>query len=65
MDTETVLEIIAMLDARLQHIEKLFNGEIDEDFDKAYECGKRDGLEEIRDHLQGYIESLVAQVEGT
>lgn len=65
MDTETVLQIIAMLDAKLQDIEKLFNGEIDEDFDKAYECGKSNGLEEIRDYLQGYIESLVAQVEGT
>jgi hypothetical protein len=64
MDTETVFKIIALLDVRLEHIEGLFNGEIDEDFDTAQQCGKRDGLEEIRNYLQGYIDLQVAQVEG-
>jgi hypothetical protein len=65
MDTDTVFKVIAIIDTRLQHIEKLFNGEIDEDFDKAYECGKSNGLEEVRDYLQGYIDLQAAHAEGT
>jgi hypothetical protein len=65
MDTETVFKIISMLSARMEVCERFFNGETDEDYDTATECGKFEALEEFRDYLQNYIELQVAQVEGT
>lgn len=65
MDTETVFKVITMLDARIGICEGLLNGTIDEDFDIAYVCGEQNALTDLRNHLQGYIELQVAQVEGT
>jgi hypothetical protein len=65
MDTETVFKIIAMLDARIEEIEKLLNCETDESYDVAYVCGGSYALTDLRNHLQGYIKLQVAQVEGT
>ena len=64
MDTETVFKIIAMLDARIEEIEKLLNGETDESYDTAYVCGERYALKDFRNHLQnGFIEPQVTQAE--
>tara|TARA_R110000868_G_scaffold389675_1_gene659006 strand:- start:62 stop:211 length:150 start_codon:yes stop_codon:yes gene_type:complete len=48
MDTETVLQIIAMLDTRIETAQ--------------YEY--LDAYTQFRDHLQEYIELQVAQLEG-
>jgi hypothetical protein len=65
MDTETVLQIIAMLDNNLASTR-------DEDVKLYYSfspeenrmLGRRNALENFRDHLQEYIESQVSQIEG-
>jgi hypothetical protein len=63
MDTQTVLEIIEMLDNKV----KALRIEIDESplqgADLEFEMGMMRGFKEFRDHLQEYIESQVNQVE--
>lgn len=63
MDTGTVLEIIAMLDARITHShleEEVVDARGDE---HAYYNGERDALRDIKNHLQKHIDSLQNQVE--
>jgi hypothetical protein len=56
MDIQTVMEIIAMLDTRIDHYHQLSN--MDDDL-----FGEMWGLKSFRDHLQEYIELQVNQVE--
>ena len=64
MNTETVLQIIAMLDNNLASTK-------DEDIKLYYSfsaeenrmLGRRNALEDFRDHLQEYIELQVTQAE--
>lgn len=66
LDTDTVLEIINMIDN--------LNSKNVEDYNttlmspcsrrlRAYTVGKVKGLKELSDHLQEYIEGLVSQAE--
>jgi len=66
MDTETVLQIIAMIDSRLAIIEETFiiDPDKEERYDTGQQIGKQDALEELRNHLQDYIELQVLQIEG-
>ena len=65
MDKETVLQIIAMLDNNLASTR-------DEDLKLYYSfspeenrmLGRRDAIENFRDHLWEYIEDKVSQIEG-
>jgi len=65
MDTETVLQIIEMLDNNLASTR-------DEDVKLYYSfspeenrmLGRRKALENFRDHLQEFIEAQVSQIEG-
>jgi len=58
MDTTTVLEIIKMLDQRIDESDKALNEFGDDDI-----AGSLNALESFRDHLQGYIESEVSKAE--
>lgn len=68
MDTDTVLQIINMLDARIYNIspsikEKTdFSNEFEATLNLGYK-GQRLALREFRYHLQEYIELQVNQVE--
>jgi hypothetical protein len=66
MDTETVLQIINLIDNRLEIIEETFiiDPDKEERYDTGQQIGKQDALEELRDYLQEYIESQVSQIEG-
>jgi hypothetical protein len=65
MDTETVLQIINMLDTRIAVIEESFVYDPDSDvyYDAGQQIGKQKALEEFRDHLQNYVEGQVNQAE--
>ena len=63
MDTGTVLEIIAMLEARIENIikqEEIHDARGDE---MLWYSGGVDALIDLKNHLQKYIESQVNQVE--
>lgn len=56
MDTQTVLKIIKMLDARIIDCEDFLNdGQCDYD-QLPYVSGELRALEELREHLQKYID---------
>lgn len=57
MNTETVLQIIAMIDSRLEIIEESFicDPDREEHIDMAQQVGKEKALEELRNHLQEYL----------
>jgi hypothetical protein len=57
MDTQTVLEIIAMLDAKIIYLQKFSHVARQ---GVGYEIY---ALEQFRDHLQEYIENQVAHME--
>lgn len=60
MDTNTIIEIIEMLDARIDHIK--LNQPVP--ILKDWYNGLVYGLEEFKDHLQnGFIEPQVSQAE--
>lgn len=63
MDTETVMTIIAMLDARIENI--INQEEIDDarGEEMLWYSGGVDALTALKNHLQGYIHSLQNQVE--
>jgi hypothetical protein len=56
MDTETVLQIIAMLDTRIDHYDQL--SFMDDD-----QFGAMWAFKSFRDHLQEYIEAQVSYAE--
>ena len=56
MDTTTVLEIIKMLDTRIDHYEQI--GYLDDD-----QFGAKWGLINFRDHLQSFIEGQLNAAE--
>ena len=62
LDTDTVLEIIRMLDVRINALFKESREETNERVSLAI-GHEAIGLESFRDHLQDYIEGLVNQVE--
>lgn len=62
LDTDTVLEIIKMLDTRIDKIRKC-QLVVDEQDDKAYFKGKEDLAIYLRDHLQDYIEGQLNALE--
>lgn len=62
MDTQTVLDIIKMIDVRINKIKKC-QLVVDEKDDKAYFKGKEDLAISLRDHLQEYIEAQVSAME--
>lgn len=66
MDTETVLQIINLIDNRLEIIEETFiiDPDKEERYDTGQQIGKEKALEELRDYLQEYIEIQVSQIEG-
>lgn len=66
MDTETVLQIINLIDIRLEIIEETFiiDPDKEERYDTGQQIGKEKALEELRDYLQEYIELQVSQIEG-
>ena len=57
MNTETIIEIIAMIDSRLEIIEESFicDPDREEHIDMAQQVGKEKALEELRNHLQEYL----------
>jgi len=62
MDTTTVLQIIRMLDHRLDAtVNNIVNSQ--EKSDKYYFIGKAEGYEELRDHLQSFIEGQLNAAE--
>lgn len=65
MDTQTVFRIIEMIDVRLKVIEESFICYLDrkEPIDVGQQIGKEKALEELRDHLQDYIDNQVAHME--
>ena len=73
MDTETVLQIIAMLDARIKNILNDVNNEdieeeakksyLEKHIDLQYLKGKCEILGELKYHLQEYIEAQVSYAE--
>ena len=60
MDAKTLMDVVAMLDARIAVLEA--EGKIDSP--DAFDMGKRIAYEEFSDCLQKYIDLQVAQVEG-
>jgi hypothetical protein len=69
MDTTTVLTIINMLDNAIKHKEKLIAETLPYPYMSMYGVdqeslySEKHSLEEFRDHLQGYIESLIYGIE--
>lgn len=59
MDTQTVLDIIVMIDAKINHTKLNQPVPIQSDWYNGLVWG----LEEFRDHLQECIEQLVNQAE--
>ena len=57
MNTETIIEIIAMIDSRLMIIEETFicDPDREEYIDVAQQVGKEKALEELRAELQKYL----------
>lgn len=64
MDTATVLQIIAVLDNKIDSIEQMINSLYDYEDDTAMHH-HREGLEDIRDYLQEYIESQLSAAENS
>lgn len=58
LDTHTVVEIIKMIDVLLNYNAK----NCDPNF-RAHSLGYMDGLVDLQNHLQDYIEGLVTQAE--
>lgn len=58
LDTDTVVEIIKMIDILLKYNAK----NCDPNF-RAHSLGYTDGLVDLQEHLQEYIEGLVTQAE--
>lgn len=56
LDTDTVLEIIKMIEVRICYMEN--KGICDQ-----YDYGSFDTLYDLKEHLQSYIEGLVNQAE--
>ena len=62
MDTTTVLEIIKMIDYRIDAtVNSIVNSQ--EKSDKYYFIGKAEGYEELSNHLQSYIEGQLNAAE--
>jgi hypothetical protein len=62
MDTTTVLQIIKMIDHRLDaEVNNIVNSQ--KKSDKHYFIGKAEGYEELRDHLQSFIEGQLSAAE--
>ena len=57
MNTDTVLQIINLIDIRLEQIEETFICDPDREvhIDIAQQVGKEKALEELRNHLQEYL----------
>lgn len=60
MDYTTLMDVVAMLDARIAVLEA--EGKIDSP--DAFDIGKRFAYEEFSDYLQEFIDLKVAQIEG-
>lgn len=62
MDTSTVLTIIGMLDNKIDSINQTINNlyDYEDDTELFHHCK---GLEDIRDHLQSFIESQLNGAE--
>jgi hypothetical protein len=70
MDTTTILAIIEMIDARHSSDEAQYNNLLygmypPNDENKAYFRGKSESLDELRDHLQSFIEGQVNAIENS
>lgn len=64
MDIQTVLEIIKLIDYRLNQSEKRFKSPLDIDLaTKEYFKGKVDAYDELSNYLQDYIEARVSAME--
>lgn len=64
MDTTTVLEIIEMIDNRLNTLrEECYNTTNPDSAEEAVYWEKASELNALREHLQGYVELLVSAVE--
>lgn len=63
MDTGTVLEIIAMLEARIDELEQEFETTDLYGYQLDWLQGQIIGFKDFKNHLQVYIESQVNQVE--
>ena len=57
LDTDTVLEIIKMIDYRIKETSKALH------IHKEYFTGKIDAYEELNNHLQDYIEGQLDATE--
>lgn len=64
MDIQTVLEIIKLIDYRLNQSEKRFKSPLDIDLaTREYFRGKADAYDELSNYLQDYIEGQVSSME--
>lgn len=63
MDIQTVMEIIAMLDTKIDELNKEFDNTDLYGDQLDWIQGQIIGFRDFRDHLQGFIESQVNQVE--
>lgn len=63
MDTDTVLKIIAMLDARIDEVENELETTDLLRYEAEWIQGQIIGFKDFKNHLQAYIESQVNQVE--
>jgi len=61
MDTTTVLEIIKMIDNRLRNFRR---GPLD-GMPDDFTIGEEFGMQQIRDHLQSFIEGQVSAIENS
>jgi hypothetical protein len=65
MDTETVLQIIAMLDTKIAKLREEFDNPAFNEYELGYYLqGQIIGFNFFRDYLQEYIEIQVSQIEG-
>jgi hypothetical protein len=65
MNAETLIQVVEIIDSRLQVIEESFTYDPDreESIDMAQQIGKEKALEELKDYLQKYIDNQVAHME--
>jgi hypothetical protein len=63
MDTKTVLKVIAMLDQIIEGLNKEFDNSDLYGDQLDWIQGQIIGFKEFKEHLQGFIESQVNQVE--
>jgi len=61
MDTTTVLEIIKMIDIRMDNLAGEDGINLDDTYSEEYQ--RYVGMGEIRDHLQSFIENEVNKAE--